>query len=337
MAHPLVRPRDVRAVLAAAAARQARRELARRERRVHLGDDPAALRGAAQRAEEGDVRLRARRLRARARTLRDGARASEGVEIRCSATRRAGRARPATGCRSGSTGAGAETFDHVVVTSDAPTADRLCPDLTEAERARLRGHRVPGHRVRVAGAALVAGAVLPHLPHGRPPVHRGRGDDRARRPEPARWSRARVPAEVRRARRPAVRRARRRDRGAVPRRACSGCTRSLDRADVLGRADLPGAPGVPDPDARLLAPGAVDGDERARAAPRELGADRERHAQRERDRRARRARAPGRSAGRGASSYRSRDDLESRAHESCSGDANRSRACRSTPTTSGRT
>lgn len=35
-------------------------------------------------------------------------------------------------------GAGA-TFDHVVVTSDAPTADRLCAGLTEAERVRLRG------------------------------------------------------------------------------------------------------------------------------------------------------------------------------------------------------
>jgi protoporphyrinogen oxidase len=36
-------------------------------------------------------------------------------------------------------GAQDQTFDHVVVTSDTPTAERLCPDLTEAERARLRG------------------------------------------------------------------------------------------------------------------------------------------------------------------------------------------------------
>ena len=32
-----------------------------------------------------------------------------------------------------------EQFDHVVVTSDAPTAARLCPGLDDAERARLTG------------------------------------------------------------------------------------------------------------------------------------------------------------------------------------------------------
>ncbi len=70
VAHALVGPRDVRALLVAAAAGQARRELAGGERRVHLGDDPAALRGATQRVEEGDVRLRAGGLRARARPVR---------------------------------------------------------------------------------------------------------------------------------------------------------------------------------------------------------------------------------------------------------------------------
>ncbi len=61
-----------------------------------------------------------------------------GVEIRCSATV----------ARVEHTGAGLEVqlegeagaqFDHVVVTSDTATAERLCPGLTEVERARLRG------------------------------------------------------------------------------------------------------------------------------------------------------------------------------------------------------
>jgi len=36
-------------------------------------------------------------------------------------------------------GAAGERFDHVVVTSDAPTAARLCPGLDDAERERLNG------------------------------------------------------------------------------------------------------------------------------------------------------------------------------------------------------
>lgn len=61
-----------------------------------------------------------------------------GVEIRCGTTvdritRADGRVTVTVD------GAGAEQFDHVVVTSDTPTAARLCPDLTEPERAQLRG------------------------------------------------------------------------------------------------------------------------------------------------------------------------------------------------------
>ena len=67
---------DVPTLLVAAAARQARRELARRERRVHLGDHPAPVRGAPHRAEEGDVRVRPGRLRADPRAVRRRARAS---------------------------------------------------------------------------------------------------------------------------------------------------------------------------------------------------------------------------------------------------------------------
>jgi protoporphyrinogen oxidase len=61
-----------------------------------------------------------------------------GVDIRCSATVERVE-RHAEGLQVRLEGAPAETFDHVVVTSDAPTSERLCPDLTEAERVRLRG------------------------------------------------------------------------------------------------------------------------------------------------------------------------------------------------------
>src|SRR4029079_14002081 len=49
-----------------------------------------------------------------------------------------------------------ETFDHVVVTSDTPTAERLCPELTEVERARLRGISYQG----IVCASLVLRASL---------------------------------------------------------------------------------------------------------------------------------------------------------------------------------
>jgi protoporphyrinogen oxidase len=61
-----------------------------------------------------------------------------GVEIRCSST--VERVQHTTdGLSVRIEGAAPETFDRVVVTSDTHTADRLCPDLTEAERVRLRG------------------------------------------------------------------------------------------------------------------------------------------------------------------------------------------------------
>lgn len=62
----------------------------------------------------------------------------QGVEIRCS-TSVEQIERTADGLQIRIEGGESVTFDHVVVTSDAPTADRLCADLTEAERARLRG------------------------------------------------------------------------------------------------------------------------------------------------------------------------------------------------------
>lgn len=61
-----------------------------------------------------------------------------GVEIRCSSTVERIE-RTEAGLQVRLEGATGEPFDHVVVTSDTPTADRLCAGLTEVERSRLRG------------------------------------------------------------------------------------------------------------------------------------------------------------------------------------------------------
>ena len=67
----------------------------------------------------------------------------DGVDIRCSSTVEHVR-RTEAGLEVSVEGAAPEVFDHVVVTSDTPTAERLCPDLTEVERTRLRGVEYQG-------------------------------------------------------------------------------------------------------------------------------------------------------------------------------------------------
>jgi protoporphyrinogen oxidase len=80
---------------------------------------------------------------------------ARGVEIRCSAAVE-NIARTDHGLEVRLEAATAEIFDHVVVTSDTPTAERLCPDLTEVERARLRGVAYQG----IVCASLVLRASL---------------------------------------------------------------------------------------------------------------------------------------------------------------------------------
>ena len=76
-----------------------------------------------------------------------------------------------------------ERFDEVVVTTNSHLAADLCPDLTRRGSGPAAVRAVHGHRVRVAGAAQAAGALLPDLHHRpRHAVHRRRGDDGVRRP-----------------------------------------------------------------------------------------------------------------------------------------------------------
>ena len=125
-----------------------------------------------------------------------------GVVIRCARQCRPDRA----GCRRrrcawSSTATIAGEFDHVVVTSDAPTAARLCPELTAAERARLEGVAYQG--IVCASFVLrssLSGYYLTYLFDDLPftaIVEMSALVDRGA----ARRARVGVPAEVRRARR----------------------------------------------------------------------------------------------------------------------------------------
>jgi protoporphyrinogen oxidase len=80
---------------------------------------------------------------------------ARGVEIRCSSTVERIE-RTDAGLQVRLEGKAGETFDHVAVTSDTPTADHLCADLTEVERARLRGIAYQG----IVCASLVLRASL---------------------------------------------------------------------------------------------------------------------------------------------------------------------------------
>ena len=191
----LVGRAHLRALLDAAAAGQARRRLPGGVGGVHLGHDPAALRGAPQRPEEGDVRLRARRLRARARAVRRRRCAAEGVEARCSARRceriaarrrrarrRRRRRQPSASTRSWSP-------------ATRPPRRRPVPRPDGRGGGPAARRRATGHRVRLA--ACCAGRWRPTTSPTSPTrhaVHRGRGDDGVRRPRASSAATPRVPA-----------------------------------------------------------------------------------------------------------------------------------------------
>ena len=278
----------------------------RGERRVHLGDDPAPVRGAPQRAEEGDVRLRPRRLRAVLERFADGARASGAsrsaarrrVDADRARRRRAGgrvrrgrgrrdvrprrrherRARPRRGCARAS---------------------------TEAERARLarRSRTRASCARRSCCASPLSDYYLTNIIDDLPFTA---VIEMTALVDPAQLgghALVYLPKYVG-ARRPAVRRARRRDRATGSSPGCSGMYPSFDRADVARRASRRVRHVFPIPTARLLRARAADAHERAGPAPGQLGAHRQRHAQRQRDRRAGRARGRRTIAGLGVSTMR---------------------------------
>ena len=147
------------------------------------------------------------------------------------------------------------TFDHVVVTSDTPTAERLCPGLTEVERARLRGIRYQG----IVCASLVLRASLSeyYLTYLMDDLPFTAVVEMTALVDPASSAGTRscsspstsvpddplfeVPDDEIERR--------------LPRRAAEGVPGPRTCRCPRGE-DLPGAPRVPDPDARLLGPGA---------------------------------------------------------------------------------
>ncbi len=139
-----------------------------------------------------------------------------GVVIRCAASVDRIESTAAGGLRVVVDRETGDEFDHVVVTSDAPTAARLCPGLSAAERARLEGIGYQG--IVCASFVLrssLSGYYLTYLFDDLPftaIVEMSALVDRRQLGGHALG----VPAEVRRARRPALRRERSGDRGALP-------------------------------------------------------------------------------------------------------------------------
>ena len=254
---------------------------------VHLGHDPAALRRPPQRPEEGDVRLRARRLRPRARALRRrccgrGRRSSMLGAPVASGSRRSTAASTAVAPTAASS-----AFDHVVVTARAPLAARPVPG--PRRRASGRGSR----RSRYQG--IVCASLVLRAPARRattsptsPTTCRSPRSSRCRRSSTRRSWAATPWCTSRSTWRPTTR--------------CSTPTTTRS-----GRRFLPCLqrmyPHARDDDVlafrvsrvrRVFAVPTLGYSERmppiddvgARPAPRRLGADRRRHAQRERDARA---------------------------------------------------
>ena len=176
-------------------AREAGRKLSRVVGRLHLGHHPATVRGAAHRAEEGDVRLRAGRLRANPRALRRDA-PRESVERRACAAPVASIEADGASVRVREQDGTNHVFDDVVVTTNTSLAARIITGLDDAERASLRGDSVPGNRLRLAVARAASLALLPDLHYRRGPVHRRRRDVEPGRSPSFRGSLARVPSEV---------------------------------------------------------------------------------------------------------------------------------------------
>ena len=135
--------------LAAAAARQARRQLAARLGRVHLGDHPPHVRRAAHGAEEGDVRLRRGRLRAHPRALAASLLGEAGVEHRDPRRGRASIRRDGRWHRRAHASGVDRSFDRVVVTAPARRGEPALPGprrATSTRRSRASSTRASSAR-----------------------------------------------------------------------------------------------------------------------------------------------------------------------------------------------
>ncbi len=181
-----------------AAARQARRELPRHLGRVHLGDDRPHVRGAPHGAQEGDVRLRARRLRAHPGPLRARCCATRGYEVRLGQPTR--RIEPVAKGRRPHAG---ERRERPVRPGRGDrarrTRARAVPRALPGRAGAPPRRALPGDRLRVGSPAQ--GPLSPLLRHEHHralgALHRRHRDVGARGPRAPRGTRPRLPAQVR--------------------------------------------------------------------------------------------------------------------------------------------
>ena len=234
--------------------------VARDERRVHLGDDPAPHRGAPGRHRRRALRRGARRGRAGcSRTLADRAR-GRGARRSRRACRSSGSRAPADG--------GVEVVAGVGATGASTTwwsrrrhAPRpaMVAGLDAGDGGALERDPLPGRGVRRRSCCAGRSRRTTSPTSWTAAVHRGRGDDEPRPAGVARRAHARVPPAVRRVGRPVLRPRRRRDLQAE---FLAGLRRVHPVADddVVGSARRTRPRGVPVAGAPLLGAGAADRD-----------------------------------------------------------------------------
>ena len=166
----VLRPANVRAYLAAAAESQVGRRLATHQRSFHLGNHPAHVRGRRMGLKRemfgylpggyAIVAAFSQRLEELGVTIHTGA-ASSGssvtsngmLTITCASRR-------------------APTCDRVVVTTPAPVAARVCPQLTVGETRAARRRRISWHHLSSRCCWQAAGRLLRDEHHGRVPFYR---------------------------------------------------------------------------------------------------------------------------------------------------------------------
>ena len=123
--------------------------------------------------QEGDVRVRAGRLRSNHRERSPSCSARRMSS--CAWARRWRRSRrTARECRVREQDGTDHVFDDVVVTTNTSLAARLIAGLGEVGAGEPAGDSLPGHRLRLAVAEAAALSLLPDLHYRRGPVHRGR-------------------------------------------------------------------------------------------------------------------------------------------------------------------
>ena len=230
VAAALVRRRDVREVLEAAAAREARRELPARVGGVHLDVHQAPVLGARR-----DGAARASRLCVGRLSCRVSARGRASCSAPAASSSSASQVTRVTPLEDGRVavmlGARREVFDKVMFTGPVNVMRQITdPALIDAPQSAGRDVEYLGVICMVLGDAQAADAVL-RAQHQRrvDPVHGRDRHEHGGGPDRNEWLSRHVPAEVRAVRRSAPQRGRREHSHVVHATACAACIRTSTR------------------------------------------------------------------------------------------------------------